>query len=295
MNNSLYKNTRINIFFIFSILIGSFACTDRIDISTEASSPRLVIYGYITTDTMRHSIKITRSTGYFENVSPAGISNAKVTISSDTQTHELKENPNTPGLYQTEPDVFGIEGETYTLNVLLDFNEDGEDEEYEATSYLPYAATVDSIGFRPSTILSDYMEVLVWGRISDSEENYLSFHLYRNHELVNDSLQGFFTLDDEFIEKKEIEGVTCFFLDQEEEQYILQQGDIITLRIDAITKEYATFINNAQSELWGSDPIFSGPPANVETNISSKQPVDEIKISGFFSAFSGNSFTTVYP
>lgn len=74
----------------------------------------------------------------------------------------------------------------------------------------------------------------------------------------------------------------------------ISSGDLLTLRVDAITKEYATFINNAQAELWGSDPLFSGPPANVETNIRSKTPSEQIRISGFFTAFSGDQASRMY-
>jgi hypothetical protein len=276
------------------LFIGSFSCTSRIDINTEASAPRLVIYGSISADTMQHRIKITRSGGYFATSKPEGISHATVSIHTDKETFTLQESPQEAGLYQTDPSVCGIEGETYRLSVALDFDEDGRQEEYEAVSYMPGAPRIDSIGFRPSPLSDNFLEVLVWGYMPEEEENYLSFHLYRNHMIVNDSLQGFFIIDDRYMDKKEIVGVSCIFLNQEEEQSVLREGDIITVRIDGVTKEYAMFIKDAQSELWGSDPLFSGPPANVQTNIISKNPSEEIRVSGFFTAFSGSRKTTVY-
>ncbi|MDR1203406.1 MAG: DUF4249 domain-containing protein [Tannerellaceae bacterium] len=295
MNTSLYKKIPlVGVVFSSIFFIGLFSCTSRIDINTEASAPRLVIYGSITTDTMQHSIKITRSSGYFSTSKPEGISHAMVSIHTDKETFTLQESSEEAGLYQTDKSVYGIEGETYHLSVALDFDEDGRQEEYEAVSYMPGAPRIDSIGFRPSDLLDNYLEVLVWGYMPEEEENYLSFHLYRNHEIVNDSLHGFFIIDDKYMDKKEITGVSCFYLDQEEEQSVLREGDIITVRIDGITKEYTTFINDAQSERRGSDPIFSGPPANVQTNIISKSPSENILISGFFTAFSGSKKTTIY-
>lgn len=295
MNTLVYKKTIITGMVLSCMLfVCLFSCTDRIDIHTEASAPRLIIYGYITTDTMQHSIRITRSSGYFSTAKPEGISKATVSIRTDKEHFTLKENPSEPGLYQTKEDVYGVEGETYYLSVAVDFDEDGEPEEYEASSFMPSAPKIDSIGFRPSNLFDDYLEVLIWGHMPELEENYLSFHLYRNHEIVNDSLHGFSIIDDEYMDKKEIIGVPCFYLDQEEEQSTLHDGDTITVRIDGVTKEYATFIDNAQSELWGSDPIFSGPPANIETNIISKTPKEDIKISGFFTAYSGNRKKTIF-
>ena len=57
-----------------ALFLGLLACMERTDIHTEASPPRLVIYGYITTDTMQHAIRITHSTGYFVTTKPEGIS-----------------------------------------------------------------------------------------------------------------------------------------------------------------------------------------------------------------------------
>ncbi|MDR0431100.1 MAG: DUF4249 domain-containing protein [Tannerellaceae bacterium] len=295
MKISSYKKTPLAAIVFWCVsFVCILSCTDRIDINTEASAPRLVIYGYITSDTTQHNIKITRSSGYFSTEKPEGIRNALVTIRTEQECFTLKESPLEAGLYQTDASVYGTEGKTYHLSVIVDFDEDGETEEYEASSYMPHPPRIDSIDFRPSILFDNYLEVLIWGHMPEKDENYLSFHLYRNQEIVNDSLQGFFIIDDEYMQQTEIIGVPCFYLDQEEEQSILHDGDEITARIDGVTKEYATFIGNAQSELWGSDPIFSGPPANVETNITSKHPSEDIRVSGFFTAFSGSKKKTVY-
>jgi hypothetical protein len=296
MNTLRYKKIPLVgiVFFLPIFFSWLFSCTARIDIHTEASAPRLVIYGSITTDTMQHSIKITRSGGYFSTAKPEGVSHAEVSIHTDKETLFLQESSTEAGLYQTDGSVFGREGETYRLSVAMDFDEDGRQEVYEAVSYMPGAPRIDSIGFSPSLLSDSYLEVLVWGYLPEAEENYLSFHLYRNFEIVNDSLQGFFIIDDRYMDKKEIAGVSCFFLNQEKEDNLLREGDVITVRIDGITKEYASFIRDAQSELWGSDPIFSGPPANVQTNIIGKNSSGNLLVSGFFTAFSGSKKTTVY-
>jgi len=46
-----------------------------------------------------------------------------------------------------------------------------------------------------------------------------------------------------------------------------------------INREYNDFLSDAQIELQGSNPLFSGPPANVKGNISNGA-------FGFFSAYS---------
>ena len=106
---------------VIALFISISACTERINIETDNAPSRLVIYGYITTDTMQHSIWITRSAGYFTTDSPEGVSHATVTISdNDGNIIPLAEDNTTAGLYQTAADVYGECGKTYTLDVRFD-------------------------------------------------------------------------------------------------------------------------------------------------------------------------------
>jgi hypothetical protein len=243
---------------------------------------------------MHHAIRITRSSDYFSSAKPEGISGAKVSIHHKEEVYPLAEAEAEAGLYQTDANVAGQEGETYTLRVALDFDGDGQAEEYEASSLLPPAPQLDSIAIQSSALLDRFLEVLIWGRLPEQEENYFSFHLYRNRFLVNDSLRGFSVNDDVFLSKKDIAGLSVFYLNQEREATKLVPGDLITLRIEGITRDYAAFILNAQAENRGSIPLFSAPPANVETNIRSLAPSPDIRISGFFTAFSHSRVSMTY-
>ncbi len=269
---------------VFVIFIAS--CTERIDIETEDAPPRLVIYGYITTDTMQHSIRITRSAGYFVTDSPEGISNAEVRLLTDDTIIPLVENDTVPGLYQTNADIYGICGKTYTLDILLDFDNDHVQEHYQASAYLTNINYIDSISLQPSTILKDYVEILLYAQ-DEPEENFYSIFVSINDSVTNPTINKFFVMDDLFFNGTYMNGVPCYYLDQrdEDEGEILHVGDKVTLNINAISKEYATYISNVQSEIRGFNPIFGGPPANVETNIRCIDLPDAITISGFFTAF----------
>ena len=266
------------------------SCTERIDIKTDDAQPRLIIYGYISTDTTQHSIHITRSAGYFTTESAEGISNATVTFSdSDGKVIPLTENDTVPGLYQTESNVYGEEGKTYTLDVSLDFDEDQIPEHYRSSAYLTHINYIDSVGLQASVIFKNMVEVLLYAQ-DMPEENFYSIFVAINDEVVNPTINNFFVMDDEFINGQYIDGVACYYLNQdpEDEEYaaeILHIGDKVTLNINAIPKEYATFISNVRSEIRGSNPIFGGPPANVETNIRCIEPLNGIPVSGFFTAF----------
>ena len=273
--------------------LGLFACEERININTEASPPRLVIYGYITTDTTQQAVSITRSTGYFVTTKPEGISNATVSISCDSEVFELKESSEEQGIYLTSPDVYGIPGKTYTLHAAVDFNGDGNREEYEATSYLPFPVTLDSAAIVPSPILSNHLQALVWGSLPEEGIGYFSFHLFRNGIALNDSLRGFQIVQDDYVANKKIVALPVFLIDQEDEQEKLSPGDTVTVQVESLTSEYATFIDNARTELRGPIPLFGGPPANVKTNIQCLDANSKTGISGFFTAYSKRRVSTV--
>ena len=270
------------------LILAAASCTERIDIKTDDAPPRLVIYGYITTDTMQHSIRITRSAGYFTTDSPEGVSNATVTITDDDKKQiPLLENDTVPGLYQTAADVFGEEGKTYTLDVLLKNNA----EHYQASAYLQHIHYIDSIRLQASFFFKNTVEVLLYAKnTAEGEKNFYTIFVAINDSVVNSKINRFLVMDnDMFRGQPYINGVSCYFLSQDPEREfrneILQIGDKVTLNMNAISKEYATFISHVQSEIRTSIPIFGGPPANVSTNIRSISPRNDIPVAGFFTAF----------
>jgi hypothetical protein len=272
----------------------SSSCEERIRIDTGASAPRLVIYGYLTTDTLEHTIRITRSSDYFSTGRPEGISGARVEIRHNEEAWPLAESPAEPGAYRTAAGVAGQAGETYTLHVSLDFDGDGQAEAYEASCVLPPAAQLESMAVEPSRLSEQHLEALIWGRLPEQEAvNYFNLRLYINGRLLNDSLQGYSINSDEYLQTKRIEGLSVFFLNQQRESSELHSGDSLTLQIESLTGDFARFITNAQSERRGSLPLFSAPPANIETNIRPLTPSDA-PVSGFFTAFSVNRTGMIY-
>ena len=277
----------------FFIVYFSF-CTEVIDIKTDNSPPRLVIYGYITTDTTQHAIRITRSSGFFETTKPEGISNANVKISCDEGIYELKESLEESGLYLTSPDVYGVSGKTYTLHVSLDFDSDGKLEDYEANSYLPFPATLDSIAITASYFMEEFLQVLIWGKLPEESSNNFSFHLLRNGVVLNDSLRYFQLFRDDYLLNSKIEAIPVFQINPEREKYNFVSGDTIAVQVESLTSEYANFMQNAQTEMRGPIPLFGSPPANIETNLINLSPDSKIKLSGFFTAYSIHREYTIF-
>ncbi|MDL2255823.1 DUF4249 family protein [Parabacteroides sp. OttesenSCG-928-G06] len=290
-----HKRNIIYPFLFILLFIGSlFSCKETIFIETDDAPERLVIYGTYSNEVKRHAIRITRSAGYFTTTPSQGVSDAIVTLRSGDKSLQLEELISEPGTYLMDIPRLGIEGETYTLHVAVDFDGDGEREEFEATSYLPYIAQLDSIGFHKSLLIKDMVEIQLYGKLPENEDNNFSLHAYRNNKLLNDSLDGFFIISEEYLDKTEFDGVSCFFLDQSEEETLLQAGDEVMLTVDVINRDYADFLNNAQREAAGSIPFFGGPPANIETNFRAIHNPGKVAVSGFFATYARSTTTRVY-
>jgi hypothetical protein len=262
------------------------SCTERINIDLDESFTRLVVDGAITTDTMAHKVILSGTSSYFYNQPALMVSGAQVTITDGTNTFELTEG--TPGIYLTQSNVFGIPGHTYSLKIKLPV-EIGGFSDYSASSLLNPVNPLDSIGlrFRPEYSIDGFWEVQCYVQDPPTSDFY-RFIISKNNKVITDSLQEWFVTDDRFFNGNYTNGASIANLDQSKPEEVLAEGDTITAEVNNIGKEYASFIWDAQSELFGSNPLFSGPPANVKGNINNGAI-------GFFSAYSVTRAKAITP
>jgi hypothetical protein len=280
---------KMNIKTIFLIAIvssiGISACTERIDIDLDSTYTRCVVYGEITTDTTTHKVIITRSANYFSNSPAEGISGAIVTISDGQQQFVLNEDPLSPGIYLTQPNVFGVEGRTYTLTIdNVDLLKDGEMKSYSASSFLPPVNNPDSIKviYRPEW---RGWVVQAFALDSANRKDFYMFHTWLNGTLETDSLSTRIIADDLFFNGSYTNGITIKYWEGQE---TLLPGDTIVAGFCGITENYYKFIDEVRATIRPSSPLFSAPPANPRTNISNNAI-------GFFTAYSLKRATYIIP
>ena len=259
------------------LLLTVFSCTERIDINLDESYARLVVDGSITTDTMAHTVLLSSTSSYYYNQPAPVVSGALVTFTDGIQTYKLTEKA--PGVYQTSGSVYGISGRTYHLNITL-ASPIGGHTEYSASSTLNPVNPVDSISllFHP-----DWSEQGIWEVKCYVQEpptvDFYRFLIYKEKILLTDTLDEWFVTDDVFFNGNYTNGATIAYLQQGSEQESLKPGDIVTAEVNSIGNDYFSFVMEAQAELRGSNPLFSGPPANIKGNISNGGV-------GFFNAYS---------
>ena len=260
------------------------SCTERIEIELDTTYSRLVIEGQVTTDTTRHLVMLSHSTDYYNPLSPVGVSDAIVTINDGFETVTLAESETNPGYYETDPGYFGIVGRTYTLNVELQ-EAINETTSYTATSKLKFVGPIDSIGlgYRDRFNATE-VKIYAW---EPPTEDFYKFDIIKNGILLTDTINKAGITDDRFFNGNYTNGVPVYFLRDDEPDQEVQVGDTITLKMSGITKEYYNFIQDLQLETFEfSNPLFSGPPANISTNLSGGAV-------GFFTAFSSSYASVV--
>ena len=283
------KQKMKNIFGLILIAAIAFSCTERIDVELDQQKyTRLVVEGEFSSDTMSHKVKLSQTADYFSNKAPSPLSNAQVTIFNDEEFYELGESPPNSGVYLTSPDVYGTIGRDYHLRIQLE-EEIGGSTEYTATSHIYPVNQLDSIAleFYDNWSEEGFWEVKCYV-LDPPTEDYYMFHVYRNGELVNDTVDQVFVVDDILYNGNYTNGIGVGYLDQSREDEKLYPGDTVTLRVARITEDYTDFLWQLQEQVAYQTPLFSGPPANVEGNISGGA-------FGFFGAYSTSYASTFAP
>jgi hypothetical protein len=151
-------------------------------------------------------------------------------------------------------------------NIDIDF--DGELEAYSASSTTPTIGILDSISisYFSSPFASGY-RVSMYGYDPPTKEWY-SYKMIKNGILLTDTLIKFSVQSDDFFNGQYVFGFPVGFLNDSVSSEAAAPGDKITFELNSITRDYYDFISSAQSEIFGSNPMFGGPPANVRTNLN---------------------------
>ncbi len=272
-----------------ALIIGS--CTERIDIELDSTYRRLVVQGAVTSDSIRHRVLLTTTSDYFSNMPSPRVSGAVVELSFDDQTLVLPESNLLPGLYETPEAFRGVPGTTYALHIRqVDVDEDGVSEEYHAESTMPGGALLERIDLRYfSTPIVKGYQVLMWAEHPVEQQDRFGFRIWKNSVLLTDSLSRYTVFSDDLFDSGDLPGLPVGFLSDDNPREKVFPGDTILFEMESIDQAYYDFVTDAQLELVGNIPLFSGPPANIRSNIDNGGM-------GIFTAYSiQRAFTILEP
>jgi len=271
--------------FIIILILFLSSCTEKIDIDVGTTYQRFIVDGTITTDTMKHGVKLIKSIDYYANEQPPTISNAVVTIDDGISKIILEENNQNPGYYETDENYFGVVGRTYLLEIELPEKINGQSS-YSATSELKPVAPIDSIKVEYIEEWEVWeLQIYAW---DPPAEDFYSFEVYKNGIEITDTVTKRGISDDRFFNGNFTFGVPVYYFYSGYEPEYVYPGDTITLKMGGITKDYYNFLIELMDQTFEyRNPLFSGPPANIRTNISNGGL-------GFFTAYSTSYSSTIY-
>ena len=255
------KTIMKNILLILIIAIFASSCSEKIDLKLDESQKRIVVEGMITTDTMVHKIKLTKSAAYFSNEAPPKLSGAVVTLNDGSSVYTLTENPASSGIYCTDSTFAGVVGRTYTLNI--NFN----NETWTATSLLKYLSPIDSVSCKKldspfgNNNRDTTYEVDLCAQEPATPGDFYMWLVYKNGVLNTDTITKASLTDDVFYNGLYVTDFPVQFVKA-------SIGDTITLEMYSISKEYYEFFNGLIMETMAGGNPFAGPPANVKGNIT---------------------------
>lgn len=268
----------------FCLLLFFSSCTEYIDIELETTSKRLVVEGMVMSDQEYHYVRLTQSIPFLSDTISPPVSGATVMLSDGDRNEYLSESDEYPGYYISLGGIVGQPGKTYSLFISeVDINGDGEDEVYSASCYMPSVTQPDSI----KIVYDDSWEVwkvLLYAKDNPDTDDYYLFRIFKNRTLISDRLGEYSVVSDQFFDGGVANGVWVQSIADSEDHEVFSVGDVITLQMCGITKEYFEFIEAVQEENRFRYPLFSGPPANAEGNITNGGL-------GFFAAFSAKYAT----
>lgn len=256
------------------------ACEEEIYMElNEDQNRRIVVEGRITNEFKRHQIRITETSSYFRH-EPAPVPEnvqAYILEESTGMHYSLTKSLDSASIFETDL-MTGIVGDNYSLVIQKD------DQQYMATSHLDSLLRIDSLyynykleSFFGYTFGSYYITISAFEPLPSG--NFYKIDIYLNDTLITNRVDESVYVDDFMINGTFFDSLTIYGIPQE---WITLETNRIRVEAISISEKEFDFIIELMTETFGGNSIFSGPPANISTNIiNTSGGIDGV---GFFGA-----------
>ena len=234
-----------NIFILLSTLL-LFSCQKVIDIHPPTGETKVIIQGYLYTDSTARVV-ISKSTDYLNNTPPPSLGTGVVTLSDNHGNTEILTWNAIKQQYESVT-IKGVENDTYTLKV------DFEGETYTSVSILPHLEPADSIKVLKETGgFEDGYFMKLYATVSTNVDLYYLFKGYADGKFLNGPNDIYYA-DNKWLNGN-LDGIDIGY------QY--EVGEVAKLELFSLTHEAFEFYDAASLQLNNDGGFFSTPPANV--------------------------------
>lgn len=266
--------------YLYSFLLLTFflfSCQDVIDVDTGDPVSQIVVEAWLDNQPGTQEIRITRSQAYFDNTIAQGITDAIVSVRSNTNNITYDFTHSADGVYQwTGTNFIGTIGEEFSLSI----EADGKD--ISASSTLNRVPAIDSIGIEDrSTGFEEGIYCQFYSRDPSGPGDYYWVKTYKNDLFLSQPLEMNISEDAGF----GTDGLVFIPPIRESINPVLDSigqspwliGDHIRVEIHSINKETFDFMEIVQRQLLNSlNTIFAEPLANSPGNIVNNTDDEEV-------------------
>lgn len=279
---------RKNIFLsaIFLSLIFT-SCEDKIDVKLDEGTSQLAVDAFITNQPTTQKIRLTKTSGYFDNSpSPAALgATVKIKNNRSGKTYNFID-LGSSGDYIWIPgalDTIALSGDDLVLSITY------SGEQFTATSIMNPAPVIDSITYvyreaSPSLEIPAGYFASFYANDFPGTTDFYWIKTYRNDTLNNDP--EFMNIAWDAAYGPGADGFT-FILPIRDAitpfNKPFRLNDSIKVEIHAINEDTFNFLTEVRTQSTNGG-LFATPPANVRTNIKNTNPASEVKAVGFFNA-----------
>jgi len=268
-------NNIISVLSLLFILVFAFSCEDVIEVELEPGDNQLVVDAWINNKIAPQTIRLVRTSAYFDsNPSPAE-TGATVFITDDAGTVYDFKDDNNDGSYVWESltgTPFGQIGNSYTLSITTSDNKT-----YTATSTMNRIMPIDSIPHevreeelgRPEGIYAQ-----VYARDFEGEGDAYWIKSFKNGQFLNKPGEMNIAYDASFSPGGNADGIAFITPIRESinefdgDNAPWATGDSLHVEIHSLTEDAYYFLVGARTQMTlGDATLFAEPPSNVSTNI----------------------------
>lgn len=246
------------IILILALILAS--CTDVIDVPVQTGPTRLVIEASIDwekgTAGNEQTIRLRKSTTFYETISNTAVTGAMVTISNDTSGETFLFVDQNNGEYVTSEFV-PILGQLYTLEVIHN------GETYSAQETLNSVTDItDVYQDREDGFDDQELELHIEFTDPEEEDNYYLFRFKKEGNL----LPAFEVGNDKFVNGNVIDWWYEILEDEDTDKIdVFQPGDVVSVEMYGISRAYSDYMEILIEQVGGIG-FFEATPVAVKGN-----------------------------